>query len=630
MFNLILRLFTFLTFLLFASCKGGTTKAELIPVEDFFVKSERSSFKLSPDGSKIAYLGVDNHCKNIFVLDLENKKNSKQLTYQGDVNVQYFFWTSDSSMVYANAFSSTDSLRIFAIDVATEESVALFPLKKARLRWIYPNKVYDNYLLASINLRDSTVFDLYKVFVDGRAPELVTTNPGNISNWFASADGEVRLAVTSDSVQERLLYRPSNEEEFRQVATLDYQTMIRPLGFKKNSLTEVYALSNEGRDKLALVEYDLSEGRERKLIFSHENVDLGTSWYSNSTQELIFSEYTVDKGEKRFFDKDFQSDFEKLQKKFEDQSIDVLNTDTSLKNWIVKVYTDINAGGIYHYNTDKNQIELLTELNPKLSTVNLRKKHPINFLSRDGLKLHGYLTYPRGDLKKNLPVVVLVHDGPYYRESVEFDAEAQFLADRGYLVFQINYRGSAGYGKKFWSAGFKEWGGKIQLDIMDGVTWLIHQGIADKNRVAIMGSGFGGYSALYAATYNSSFYRCSISMSGYTNLFTYFKEIPPYQQQYINLFYKTIGNPIEEYEMFKAVSPLFHADRVRIPVLFAQGGSDRYSSLTDANQFVQKVKNNNVPVKYIYHEDEGRRFRSDENIVNYYQEVELFLKTYLN
>ncbi|HLS95600.1 MAG TPA: S9 family peptidase [Sphingobacterium sp.] len=612
-----------------SSCGSKQSTNGLIPVEDFFVKPEKSNFKLSPDGSKIAYLGVDDHCKNIFVLDLHNKDRSKQLTYQSDMNVQYFFWASDSLIVYANSHSPGDSLRIFSIDVQSERSTALFPPKKGRLRWVSPQKLHRDYLLASLNDRDSTVFDLYKVYVDGRGLQLVTQNPGNVSSWFASPDGKVRLAVTSDSVQESILYRPDETAPFKQVSITDYQTQIRPLGFVKDSLDLIYALSNQGRDKLALVEYNIAIGREERLLYSNRHVDLEPEGYSDNLQQMVFSQYTLDKVEKHFFDPVFQKRFEKLSAQFKGQTVDILDTDTSLNRWIVKVYTDMHAGGIYFYDAATNEVRLLTEVNPKLTHAVLSPKEPISFQSRDGLTLHGYLTYPPNRRRESLPVVVLVHDGPNRRESVDFDAEVQFLANRGYLVFQPNYRGSSGYGKKFWAAGFKEWGGKIQADIIDGVTWLIHQGIVDKNRVAIMGSGFGGYSALHAATYNSSFYKCAISMSGYTNLFTYFKEIPPHQQQYVRLFYNIIGDPSREYEMFKAISPVFHADKVKIPVLFAQGGNDRFSSLTDANQFVQKLKNNNVPIRYIYKEDEGRRFRSEENIIYYYQEVEAFLKDYL-
>lgn len=562
-------------------------------------------------------------------MDLEDKRKSKQLTYQSDINVQYFFWASDSTIVFSNAQSMNDSLRIFGISVETEEMHKLLPTRKAKLRWLNPQKEKSDYLLASMNSRDSTVFDLYRIYLNGAEPVLVTQNPGNISTWFAAPDGKVRLAITSDSVQESMLYRANESEPFRQVAITDYQTLIQPLGYVKNSSTNIYALSNYNRDKLALVEYNTATGREENVLYSNEKVDLDASGYSFHQQELVYSEYTIDKSEKHFFDKTFEEHFNKLSSKFKGQSIDIIDSDREQLHWIVRIYTDINAGGIYHYDVLENEATLLSDVNPKLSKVELLPKKAISFQSRDGLTLHGYLTYPASNVTTDLPVVVLVHDGPYRRESIDFDAEVQFLANRGYLVFQPNYRGSAGYGKKFWAAGFKEWGGKIQSDIIDGVTWLIHQGVVDKNKVAIMGTGFGGYSALHGATYNSSFYKCAISLSGYTNLFTYLKEIPPHQQQYVKLFYNIIGNPTKEYDMFKAISPVFHADKVKIPVLFAQGGKDSYSSLTDANQFVQRLKNNNVPVKYIYREEEGRRFRNEENIINYYQEVELFLREYL-
>lgn len=629
MFRVLLWAFAVCLSVVAVSCGNKQNRNKHIPVEDFFVKPEKSNFRISPDGRRIAYLGVGDHCKNIFLLNLEDKKKSKQLTYQSDMNVQYFFWASDSLIVYANNHSPRDSLRVYSIQVETEERTLLIPVKDARLRWLAPHVLHGNYLLATLNDRDSTVFDLYKVFVDGSEPELLTPNPGNISKWFASPDGKVRLAMTNDSVQEKILYRAEEHMPFEQVATTDYQTSIRPLGFVKGSPTHIYALSNQNRDKLALVEYNIETGAEERLIFQNEEVDLEPTGYSKDLQELVFSQFTINTVKRHFFNPIFKQSFEKLSHKFTNQSIDILDTDTSMRHWIVKIYTDVHAGGIYYYDTQQNKTELLEEMNPQLAAVALSPKEPVRFQSRDGLTLPGYLTYPGVGKRKNLPVVVLVHDGPNRRETSDFDAEVQFLANRGYLVFQLNYRGSAGYGKQFWAAGFKEWGGKIQADIIDGVTWLIHQGIVNKNRVAIMGSGFGGYAALHGATYNSSFYKCAISMSGYSNLFTYFREIPPHHQQYVRLFYKIIGNPTTEYEMFKAISPVFHADKVRIPVLFAQGGKDRFSSLTDANQFVQKLKNNNVPIKYIYREEEGRRFRNEENIINYYQEVEDFLNKYL-
>lgn len=629
MFRCLLWVFAVCFCMASVSCGNKQGAKELIPVEDFFVKPEKSNFKISPDGGRIAYLGIDDHCKNIFVLDLQDKKKSKQLTYQSDMNVQYFFWASDSLIVFSNSHSPQDSLRIFSIQVDSEKTTAILPVKMARLRWLAPHALHGNYLLATLNDRDSTAFDLYKIFVDGTPPELLTRNPGNISKWYASPDGKVRLAMTNDSVQESILYRAEEHMPFQEIANTDYQTSIRPLGFVKGSHTHVYALSNLNRDKLSLVEYNVSTGEEERILFENPQVDLEAAGYADDLQELIYSQYTINKVKRHFFNQTVQRYFEQLSIKFDNQSVDVLDTDKAMRHWIVKVYTDVRAGGIYHYDAERDAATLLEEINPKLADLALSPKEAVGFQSRDGLTLHGYLTYPLTGQREGLPVVVLVHDGPHRRDAMDFDAEAQFLANRGYLVFQLNYRGSAGYGKKFWAAGFKEWGGKIQADMIDGVTWLIHQGIVDKNRVAIMGNGFGGYAALHAATYNSSFYKCAVAMSGYTNLFTYFREIPPHHQQYVRLFYNIIGNPNTEYEMFKAISPVFHADKVKIPVLFAQGGRDRFSSLTDANQFVQKLKNNNVPIKYIYREEEGRRFKNEENIINYYQEVEAFLSKYL-
>src|SRR5690606_12661442 len=177
--------------------------------------------------------------------------------------------------------------------------------------------------------------------------------------------------------------------------------------------------------------------------------------------------------------------------------------------------------------------------------------------------------------------------------------------------------------------GFKQWGGKIQGDINDGVTWLINEGVADPKRVAIMGTGFGGYSALYATCFSPTLYTCAISSSGYTNLFTYFKEIPPYYQSYTRLYHRISGGPHKESDLFKAISPLFRAEKIRRPLLIFQGGRDRYNSTKDVNQCVQRVKNNNVPVRYIYNKDEGKGIRKEENRIAYYQEIEQFLKTYL-
>src|SRR5690606_13366833 len=403
MFRCLLWVFAVCFFVASVSCENKQNTKKLIPIEDFFVKPEKSNFKISPDGRRIAYLGIDDHCRNIFVLDLQNKRKSKQLTYQSDMNVQYFFWASDSLIIYSNSHSPQDSLRIYSILVDTEKTTPLLPVKKARLRWLAPHTLYGDYLLATLNDRDSTVFELYKIFVDGTAPELLTRNPGNISRWFSSPDGKVRLAMTNDSVQESILYRAEEDMPFRQVTTTDYQTSIRPLGFVRDSDTLIYALSNHNRDRLSLVEYIVSTGEEERLVFGNSEVDLEPVGYAEHLQELIYSQYTINKVKRHFFHSTVQQYFEKLSAKFNNRSIDIIDTDTSMVHWLVKVYTDVDAGGIYHYDVQRDTAELLEEMNPKLAAVSLSPKEPVGFQSRDGLTLHGYLTYPLTGKREGLP-----------------------------------------------------------------------------------------------------------------------------------------------------------------------------------------------------------------------------------
>lgn len=614
----------FISLVLLASCDRGQDTSESIPIESFIFKSEKSSFKLSPDGKMIAYLGLHDHCKNIFILDLEDESKSKQLTYQADLNVQNFQWVNNKTIVFSNTQSSQDSLRILTVSVDDERVTRVIEPTKSRMRFLRPFEAIDGAMYALMNTRDSTVFDLYRVFLDGRTPVLVYQNPGNIVTWIPSHDGVVRMALASDSAQESVLYRSSEAEQFSEVVTHDFKTIFQPMGFVDTSSTRIYALSNENRDKLAIVEYDVWRGKELRQIFVDNGVDVNFEGYYHDTNALLFASTNFKEKSYSFFDNRVEAVYKKLDARFSPLQIDFVDIDIARKNYIIKVYSDTHPEHIYHYDAVGDRVMSLSELFPALSETELQPMEAVSYSARDNRVINGFITYPKGQ-RKDCPVVVLVHDGPTGRDEWGFQPDVQFLANRGYAVFQVNYRGSRGYGKDFWAAGFKEWGGRIQSDITDGVTWLIHQGIANKDRIAIMGSGFGGYSALHAACFNPSIYRCAISSSGYSNLFTFFREIPPIHKQYVQMYYQIVGNPERETDLFRAISPVFHADKVRSPVLYFQGGKDRYSSVTDANQFVAKLKQNNVPVRYIFKENEGKRFRTEENMVLYYQEIEQFL-----
>ncbi len=602
---------------------------EPIPINQFFSKPEKSNFKISPNGRFIAYIGLDNHCKNIYLIDLIHQDSSKQLTYQNDINVKSFAWNDNSKISFLTEQSAQDSLRLYAVDINTEKIWPLIKPIRGRFRWIHTMTTGGDSFIGGMNDRDSSLFDLYRIYLDGRPRELILQNPGNMSSWVVSNDGQVRVAVANDSVQQSVLYRSSDNEPFKEIIRCDVESSFTPLGYKDNSNAIIYALSNVDRDKMALISYDLVNQKELGELFSHKDVDVSSGGYFTEQNKLLFVNYSTSRQHRHFFDETTKQKYNQLAKQIDGFEYQVLSTDSSGNKIIIKTYTDINPGGIYFYDFSTQKLTKLADNNSDLKDKELSPNEYITYTARDGIQISGYLTYPIHSNRKNLPMVVLPHDGPNGREVWGFDNEAQFLANRGYLVFQMNYRGSTGFGKKFWTAGFKEWGGKIQDDITDGVKWLIKEGIADRERVAIVGKGFGGYSALHAACFNSDLYKCAVSYSGYTNLFTYFRDIPPYFKSYVQKMYQIVGNPIREAELFKNISPVFHSDKVKIPVLLVQGGKDRFSSVTDANQFVQKLKNNNIPVQYILKEDEDRTFKRDENVFGYYNELERFLAKYL-
>ncbi|HLR51077.1 MAG TPA: prolyl oligopeptidase family serine peptidase [Candidatus Sphingobacterium stercoripullorum] len=617
----------------FTACDNKTKPRQgesLIPVADFFESPDRTNLSLSPDGRFLAYLGFDNHCTNIFLLDLIEPDSSKQLTYQEDLDVQYFFWVDSARIAFSNSQSFKDSVRMMLVDVQSEEIEPMFPAVPGKVRWVHiPGSGRPDYLLAAMNDRDSSLFDLYRIDLENKTRELLDKNKGNISRWFASSDGQVRLALTSDSLEESLLYRPRNHLPFAEVLKIGLGTSVYPMGLVKDSLDVFYALSNVDRDKLALVKWDAKTGEEIELLLESDQVDINSGGYSTLHEDMLYTSSTLVKDSLTFYNDTLADNYKKIQGHFPGMMIHILDVDRSLDKLLFHVFSDVKPGGFYLYDAQVDSASLIVKSNPKLEGVDLHPTEAVTFRSRDDLPIQGYVTYPKGN-KKNNPTVVLVHDGPGRRDYWGFNSQVQFLASRGYAVFQVNYRGSKGFGKDFWAAGFKEWGGKVQTDITDGVAWLIHQDIADKDRIAIMGSGFGGYSALYAATFNSSMFQCAISNSGYSNLFTFFKEIPPHLQPYLQLYYEMVGNPHKESDMFRATSPVFHADKVSIPVMLVQGGKERVSSVTDVHQFVRALKNNHIPVKYMYLEDDTRRLEKEENKISYYLEVEKFLYQYLH
>lgn len=604
-------------------------KSRFIPVEDFFSSSEKTNFKLSPNGKYVAYLGLYNGQQNIYVIHLDEGNKESRITSETGLGIRSYFWADDNELIFTKDKHRDDSLRVFAVNRSSSAVRLLMQPADVKLRWISPERVQNNGLLVSLNERDSSVFDVYRLSTDACRKEMVAKNPGNIIKWFADLNGELRLALASDSAQETMLYRDDEALAFRPVLNNSFKTSIYPLGFSHAEKSHVFALSNVNRDKLALVEIDMKTGEEVREIYSHPDVDVDQGGYSSDWGEMTYALYSTWKQQRHFLSKRAQRVYEMIEDELKGYEIKILDCDTAYNRFIVRSYTDRDPGATYYYDTVQERLLKLADDNPALNGRTLAAMKPITYRSRDGRQIQGYLTLPTKHRGKKVPVIIYPHNGPGDRVKWEFNPEVQFFANRGYAVFQLNYRGSGGYGKAFWKAGFKEWGGKVQDDITDGVRWLIDEGVIDSSRIAIYGAGFGGYSALHGACFNSDLYACAASYAGFTNFFTYLKEFPPHLKPYLQMYYEIIGNPETEPDLIKEMSPVFHADSIKIPIFIAQGGKDSWSTVNETNQFVQKLKKRKIPVSYMLREEEGRYFHDEETRIMFYKKLGDFFDKYL-
>lgn len=594
-----------------------------IPVENFFKAAFKTSFLVSPDGEYISYLKPDNNRIHIYV-ETWDGRNTTQLTCDLNRSIAYHFWANNDELLYLKNESETSDPGLFAVRRDGSNKRELLSFAKTKIRLITTERVKDNNVLVSMNKRDSTVFDAYRLNIQTGKLSLLVKNPGNITKWYADRDGQLRMAIASDGVNETLLYRESEKNNFKVVLTNNFKASISPVGFSKDN-TCIYALSNKNRDKMALVELDCVTGKEHRVIYSNSEVDVSDAVFSANKDKLIYAGYETWKKDRHYLDDSVKARYAQLEKLLPNAELKVASADASENKFIIRTYTDRNPGSFYLYTYKENKLVKLSDVNPSIDLEDMAEMKPVSYKTRDGLTVDGYLTLPIGKRETNLPVIVMPHGGPDSRNSWGYNSEVQFLANRGYAVFQVNFRGSKGYGKKFWIAGFKEWGGKMQDDITDGVRWLIGKKIADPNRIGIYGSSFGGYSALHGLCFQPDLYKCGASYSGLTNLFTYLKDIPPYYRPYLQMFYETVGNPEVDADYFRAVSPVFHTDKIRSPVLIAQGARDPRVNMNETNQFVKELKKRKVPVTYILKENEAHYFRDPENKLEFYRELEKFL-----
>jgi dipeptidyl aminopeptidase/acylaminoacyl peptidase len=621
-----------------ARCRGQKMCVREIPMRDFFRNPEIAGFSISPDGQMLAFLKPWNQRLNVFVIPMAEvtdarksvawQNKAKQITFVKDRDLSGFFFKGHETIVYVRDFGGDENFHLFGVNLNTGEEKDLTPFEGVKASIIDDLKDHPDSLIVGLNKDNPQVFDAYRLNIRTGELVLAAKNPGNITGWETDHNGKIRMANVTDGVNSTLLYRETESEEFSPIMTTNFKEGVSPLFFDFDNKT-FYASSNIGRDKSVIVRYNPVTKQEEEVIFSHPEVDVHSLSWSRKYKKLIAVQYTRDKREREFLDAGWASMYARLQSEFPGLEVGVTDLDDSEDKFLIRTWSDRSLGAWWYFEASSGQFLLLAQASPWIREEEMAPMTPISYTARDGLKIPGYLTLPLKAELKNLPVVILVHGGPWARDSWGYRPEVQFFANRGYAVLQMNFRGSTGYGRAFWEKSFKQWGKTMQDDITDGVNWLISQGIADKKRVAIYGASYGGYAVLAGLAFTPDLYACGVDYVGVSNIFTLLETIPPYWKPMLEMMYEMVGHPEKEAELLRAASPVFHVDKIKTPLFIAQGARDPRVKKSESDQMVEALKARGVEVPYMVKDNEGHGFGNEENRFEFYAAVEKFFAKHL-
>jgi dipeptidyl aminopeptidase/acylaminoacyl peptidase len=618
-----------------SSCQEGAeteqaeemTAVREIPMEDFFRNPEKSSYQISPDGKYYSYMAPYESRMNVFVQKI-GEDEAKRITEVTDRDIAGYTWANNERILYLKDNGGDENFALYGVNLDGSNPMALTAFDSVRTQFIDDLEDQDEYIIVGLNKRDLRIFDPYRLNVTTGELTMLAENPGNISGWMTDHDGKLRVAITTDGVNTSVLYRDTEDSKWQALVTTNFRESLSPLFFTFDN-KNLYVSSNLGRDKAAIQVFDVEKKEAVETLYEHPDVDVYSLNYSRKRKVLTSISYTTEKRQREFLDAETKAWFDKLSAKLEGYEIGIGGSSTDETKLIVRTYSDRSLGAYYFYDITEDRLEKLEDVSPWINEDEMAEMQPVSYKSRDGLTINGYLTLPKGKEAKNLPVVVNVHGGPWVRDNWGYNKEVQFLANRGYAVLQMNYRGSTGYGRAFWEASFKQWGQAMQDDVSDGAKWLIAEGIADPKRVAIYGGSYGGYATLAGLTYSPELYACGVDYVGVSNLFTFMETIPPYWTQYLEMLYEMVGHPQKDSAMLAAYSPSLNADKIVAPLFIAQGANDPRVKKSESDQMVEAMKARGVDVEYLVKDNEGHGFRNEENRFEFYRSMEAFLNKYI-
>ncbi|MGI9592311.1 MAG: alpha/beta fold hydrolase [Myxococcota bacterium] len=603
---------------------------ELIPIEELFANAKETwNYKLSPDGKRLGWIGSYEGHPTIHFRKLGE---SRVHVVRSRRDIWDFWWVQDSRHIFFSWDEHGDeNWHLLMVDADHPErpyvDLTPYPGRRARVHQVFPDD--PHHILIKDNRRDVAVMDLYRMDLRSRETTLVFENPGDVQHWITDPDGRVlgRVRGSADRTWTVELRDPETKAWVRRFGGV-FEDRFSVLGHPMD-VTQAYAISNRGRDRAALVRVDLETGAEQ-VVYAHPEVDVDGAWLDRKTYRLRSAWSSPGTYHVRYFDETLERVMEGFRK---DRVANVWVTGVSRdqRMWTVTVSSDV-AGTSYHlYDSETDTRTLLAAADIARFQDRFAPMKPISFSARDGLQIHGYLTLPKGSSGKNLPLVLYVHGGPWWRYRWGFDHAVQFLANRGYAVLQPNFRGSTGYGRRFMEAAIGEFGGRMQEDLLDALAWAVEQGVADPARIAIYGWDYGGYTVLEALTATPNVFAAGAAASATADWVAALEKMPPYWGLHAARYYSYLGDPSDPKQrgVLRARSPIHRLDQIVRPLLVIQGTNDIRGMTEQAQAVVAALRARDAEVRLLELQGEGHWIQRWQSNVRLYRTLETFLAKHL-
>ncbi|NPV12331.1 MAG: S9 family peptidase [Ignavibacteria bacterium] len=634
------RILTLIILVLVMLNNSYSQQPPIIDRELFFGDPEISGAQLSPDGKYLTFLKQYNKIRNIWIKKVDEPfENARPITADTKRAVTNYFWSEDSKFIlYVQDKDGDENFRIYAVNPfepgdPVPPAKNLTPYENVRAMIIDVPKKTPKEIIVALNDRDPSLHDVYRLNILTGERKLLYENKENIAGWETDLDGNLRLAIRQTEDGGTEILKLENGKLIK-IYEVNFEETAYPVRFSKDGKS-FYLATNKGskRDKIQLELFDLKTGKT-KLIDKDplDEVDFAGALFSDITNELLMTYYVGEKVRYYPKEKKFKKDFETLLTQVPDGNIGFMSITNDENLWLVSVSSDIDPGSVYLFDRRTGKAQFVYKSRPNLPSEWLSEMKPVKYTARDGMTIYGYLTIPKGLEPKNLPVVMLIHGGPWARDNWGYNPIAQFLANRGYAVFQPNFRGSTGYGKKYLNAGNKQWGrGSMQHDITDAVNFLIKEGIADPKRVAIAGGSYGGYATLAGLAFTPDLYACGFDIVGPSNIITLLNSIPPYWKPVQKTFAIRVGakdNP-EERKMLEEQSPLNYATEIKAPLYVVQGANDPRVKKAESDQIVAALRDLGRDVEYMLAPDEGHGYLNELNRLAMFTAMEKFFAKHL-